>query len=173
MFSFTIPRHSFFLWLAIRGGLYMGDRLLSWGIVEDMKCLFCHHTIESMEHLFFECDWSKKLWREVMLKSLVGPIWLDWDEVMREGMKAWKGKNLQCTTCKLALGATVYHIWKHQNSIKFCNRVNFEEQILQLICWEISTVIMEKGKGKFKHTVENVKICENWSITLSILVQNE
>ena len=39
-----------------------------------------------------------------MLKSLVSPIWLDWDEVVREGMKAWNWKKLQSIVHKLALG---------------------------------------------------------------------
>ena len=39
-----------------------------------MKCLFCHHTTECREHLSFECDWSMRLWREMMLKSLFSPI---------------------------------------------------------------------------------------------------
>lgn len=51
-------------------------------------------------------------------------------EVVREGVKAWKGRKLQGIVCRLALGATVYNIWMHRNS----NRVNSEEQIFQHIC---------------------------------------
>jgi hypothetical protein len=65
-----------------------------------------------------------------MLKCFVNPICFGWDEVV----KAWKGKKIHSIVCKLALCATVYNIWKHHNNIKFCNRVNSEEQILQVIC---------------------------------------
>jgi hypothetical protein len=91
-----------------------------------MKCLFCYQSIEYSEHLFFECGWSKRLWREVMLKCFVRPICFGWDEVVK-GVKACKDKKLHHIVCKLALGATVYNIWKFHYNIKFCNRVKFEE----------------------------------------------
>jgi hypothetical protein len=57
-----------------------------------------------------------------MLKCLVSPIWLDWDhEVVSEGMEGEK-------FAKLAFGATVYHIWKLPNNIKFCSRVNLKSK---------------------------------------------
>jgi hypothetical protein len=101
--------------------------MLKWGMVGDMKCLLCRNIIECREHLFFDCGWSKRFWREVMVRCFISSICFDWDEVGREGVKAWKGKKLHNIACKLALGATVYNIWKHQNNIKFCNWVNSEE----------------------------------------------
>ena len=44
-----------------------------------MKCLFCHNTIESREHLFFECDWSKRL----VLFGCIGMRW--WGKAWRHG----------------------------------------------------------------------------------------
>ncbi len=42
-----------------------------------------------------------------MLKCFVNPICFGWDEVVKEGVKAWKGKKLHSIVCKLALGATI------------------------------------------------------------------
>ena len=42
---------------------------------------------------------------------------------MRVRLKDWKGKILSSLVCKLALGATVYNIWKHRNNVKFGNRL--------------------------------------------------
>jgi hypothetical protein len=35
-----------------------------------------------------------------------------------------------------------------QNSLKFCNNVKTELQILKTICWEIGSRIMGRGKGE-------------------------
>jgi hypothetical protein len=54
--------------------------------------------------------------------------------------------------------------------VKFGNRLSTEEQIVQHICWDVSTQVVGKGKGKFKCSEANVKLCENWGIPLSFLV---
>jgi hypothetical protein len=43
-----------------------------------------------------------------------------------------------------------------------------EEQILRMIFWEVRSRI--SGKGKFKKNRENVNICQNWNIDVSVLV---
>jgi len=105
----------------------------------------------------------------LMLKCLVIPIRLGWDEIVKDGEKNWKGKGLKC---KLAFGATVYNIWKHQNSLKFCNNVKSEEEILETIFWEIGSRIMGRGNRKFSYDLVNVKLCGNWGIPLSVLAEN-
>jgi hypothetical protein len=52
-FSYAIPKHAFILWLAIQNRLTTSDRLLVWGFNGDPLCGFCHHVIESRNHLFF------------------------------------------------------------------------------------------------------------------------
>jgi hypothetical protein len=49
---FTIPKHAFFLWLAVRNSLSTGDRLLSWGYLGQTKCVFCRSFTECRDHLF-------------------------------------------------------------------------------------------------------------------------
>jgi hypothetical protein len=44
--SFPIPRHYFFLLLAICDSLGTGDRLLKLGMIGEMKCYFCRSNIE-------------------------------------------------------------------------------------------------------------------------------
>jgi hypothetical protein len=59
----------------------------------------------------FEYGWSKRPWREVMLKSSICPVRPDCDGMVKRGMNAWKAKKFcnTITMCKLAFGAAVYH----------------------------------------------------------------
>lgn len=54
-----LPKHSFFSWLALHGRLLKKDRLWSIGLSQDKKCLICEIEWETVEHLFFECVYSK------------------------------------------------------------------------------------------------------------------
>jgi hypothetical protein len=51
-FPHAIPKHAFILWLAMQDRLLIGDHLIKWGYKGEVKCLFCHNQMESMEHLF-------------------------------------------------------------------------------------------------------------------------
>jgi hypothetical protein len=40
-FNLAIPKHSFFLWLAMRDSLVTGEKMLRWGYGGDVNCVFC------------------------------------------------------------------------------------------------------------------------------------
>ena len=60
--QWSLPRHSFSLWLAILGKLKTRDRLLF--LSSDPICPLCENAEESHAHLFFNCDWTSSLWRK-------------------------------------------------------------------------------------------------------------
>jgi hypothetical protein len=66
--SYAIPRHAFFLWLAIQDSLSTGDGILKWGVNGVVNCFFCHSIIDCTDHLFFECKFSKRIWKAVLDK---------------------------------------------------------------------------------------------------------
>lgn len=41
------------------------DRLIKFGMLGNTECTFCHHE-ETHDHLFFECEESKLIWKEVL-----------------------------------------------------------------------------------------------------------
>lgn len=60
-FPCNIPRMSFISWLAILGRLSTQDRLMSFGTASCNRCLLCKRDLESIDHLFFSCDFSEYL----------------------------------------------------------------------------------------------------------------
>jgi len=62
-FPLAIPRHAFMLWLAFKNSLATKDRMLSWGFNGDSLCRFCFGHQECIEHLFFHCGFSLRIWR--------------------------------------------------------------------------------------------------------------
>jgi len=46
--------------------------------------------------LFLVCLWMNVVMIRLMLKCLVIPIRLGWDEIVKDGEKNWKGKGLKC-----------------------------------------------------------------------------
>ncbi|XP_050213106.1 uncharacterized protein LOC126664647 [Mercurialis annua] len=62
----NIPRYSFITWLALQDKLNTKDKLLRWKVVQSDVCCFCKSETESISHLFFECGYSKAIWKRLL-----------------------------------------------------------------------------------------------------------
>lgn len=59
---YLIPKHAFHIWLVCHERPLTRDRLKTWGMaVVDASCVLCGQQAESIDHLYFECAYSKSL----------------------------------------------------------------------------------------------------------------
>ena len=63
---FVMPKHAIIAWMAILNRLPTKDRLKSWGLVMEEECPLCKHEQETRNHLFFECSYSKTIWKMIL-----------------------------------------------------------------------------------------------------------
>lgn len=118
------------LWLVFKGALVTRERMFRCGYLGDCLCLFCRGCIESIDHLFFKCGFSKCIWEELMKLCHEENTVEDWDNI-----RAWCGTVLRrdcfkSRLCILCLAATMYHIWKQKNAILHSNNILTEEAII-------------------------------------------
>ena len=59
--SINVPKHAFVSWMAILNRLPTRDRLKECGIEIKGKCELCHDGIETRNHIFFGCQFSKRV----------------------------------------------------------------------------------------------------------------
>ncbi|XP_059442158.1 uncharacterized protein LOC132174537 [Corylus avellana] len=166
-FPFAIPKHDFILWLAMKGRLVTGDRLLTWGYNGDVNCVFCRNQLESRDHLFFECSFSYRLWKFCMFRCRVDNVPIVWEDILQLGLNDWGCKSLKAMLCRLVLGSVVYNIWCTRNEIKHAGHPKTEEQLLKKILWEIRTRVV--GKGRFPKNKENLVFCSLWNLSAEVL----
>ncbi|PWA57322.1 RNA-directed DNA polymerase, eukaryota, Reverse transcriptase zinc-binding domain protein [Artemisia annua] len=65
-----VPKHAFFLWMAVQEKLFTHDKLLKWNPTTVFKCSLCEENNDSHEHLFFKCRYSVELWKRRMQEFL-------------------------------------------------------------------------------------------------------
>ncbi|KAJ9535522.1 hypothetical protein OSB04_un001343 [Centaurea solstitialis] len=121
-FSQGIPRHAFFLWLAIKEKLRTLDRLGAWKVTEDSLCVLCNDGMESHSHLFVECSYSKEVWRCLEGMSGVYNLILNlngadnsWADLVSELIKVNYGKSIWSVVHRLLFAAGVYFLWQERN----------------------------------------------------------
>lgn len=70
--SANIPKHSFICWLICHKRVKTRDKLKTYGVVNDNRCLVCEADEESCSHLFFKCVYSCRImdaWKNRMKMS--------------------------------------------------------------------------------------------------------
>ncbi|XP_074278653.1 uncharacterized protein LOC141602248 [Silene latifolia] len=59
--SWALPKHQFMGWLVAHEALNTVDKMLTYGMDVDACCLLCGQANESLAHLFFDCQYSRRV----------------------------------------------------------------------------------------------------------------
>ncbi|XP_015075532.1 uncharacterized protein LOC107019626 [Solanum pennellii] len=60
------PKAYFTIWILMNQKLATVDRLTQWGVVVDKICVLSKNAEESIEHLFLQCQFARKLWERLL-----------------------------------------------------------------------------------------------------------
>ena len=165
-FPQAIKRHAFITWLVIQDRLSTQDKLLKWGVINSISCVFCRANVEDRNHLFFECQFTTGIWMRVL--SLCGQSRLPrrWENEFRWATRC-KGFSFCSVTKRIAWGATIYHLWRQRNARVHDNLFTTNVSIFSLIFNDVRLIITT-----FHNVADNPAnraMCERWSFPLTIL----
>jgi hypothetical protein len=141
--------------------------MLKWGFNVDGNCVFCRNAIETRNHIFFDCSFSKRIWRNVMALCLISDPQFCWEHLVEWGSMHLKRKGLRANLCKLAWWATVYYLWSQKNALLHAGQVKTEDQILNLIKKDVKTRL--SSKVCFEDSILKRALCCNWGISSASL----
>ena len=72
-FPQAIQRHASMGWLTLKKVDYK-KYIDAMGFLRDSYCAFYRNKIESREHLYFECSFTKRIWKHIMGLCLVTDV---------------------------------------------------------------------------------------------------
>jgi hypothetical protein len=129
----AVPRHSFIIWLVFKDALITKERMCKWGFEGDCLCLSCWSSIENRSHLFFQCGFSRRIWRNLRSLCLEHRSLQTWDEIIQ-----WCSTELskECFKTRLkilCLGAAMYNLWRQRNALLHSKNIATEEVLLSKI----------------------------------------
>ncbi|XP_039025209.1 uncharacterized protein LOC120158444 [Hibiscus syriacus] len=97
-----IPKFSLISWMEILDRLPTKDRLSRFGVVTDRGCGMCSSGLESRDHLFSDCAYTKEIWTAILLSCGLSQAPLDWNGSLQWLLLNLKGKSLLVHILKLA-----------------------------------------------------------------------
>ncbi|XP_022033486.1 uncharacterized protein LOC110935408 [Helianthus annuus] len=165
--SFNIPKHSFMCWLIFKNKLWTQDRIMRWnhsvtGSMNLMCCLLCYSGLETHEHLFFECPYSKSVWHKVRQKVDMHSVIESWGDISAWLISRAKSKSVFSVASRLVVAAAAYAIWSERNSRFFSNRLRPPEQMAAELI--INTVRTKLIFFRYKQTSNVKRFLEEWKM---------
>ncbi|XP_058202835.1 uncharacterized protein LOC131317295 [Rhododendron vialii] len=95
------------------------DRFGRWGMGTTVGCSLCLNGVETHEHLFFSCPYSKEVWQVVLSKNHITRSVLGLSGEIDWVCFRMSGASLRCRVYKLSLAAPIYWIWRERNNRVF------------------------------------------------------
>ena len=119
--------------MAILNRLPIKDRLISWGIDINRDCCLCQEELETRNHIFFGCSYSRSIWGMLLSLCGINKVIGDWSEELQWAIQNLKGRNLASTLLKVAWKAFIYQVWKERNGRLHGNTARINLQVLEAI----------------------------------------
>ncbi|GJX01311.1 putative reverse transcriptase domain-containing protein [Tanacetum coccineum] len=156
-FSQCIPRHTFILWLAIKGKLITQDKILKWYPQKVVECPYCKTRPDSHEHLFFQCKTVADIWTSVKRKARINTNAINWEEIIKD-MSNYKSQN---NVWNIIRKLSVYYVWQERNGSLFKNECRDSKVIERLIFDDVRSRLMSLRANR-SNAVRNAE--EEWEI---------
>ncbi|MBA0589093.1 hypothetical protein Gorai_017858, partial [Gossypium raimondii] len=133
------------------------DRLIACDLNIDSSCLLCSSATETRDHIFFECEFSRRSWGLIL--DLCGII----RSIGTWAMAYLKGKSLIVCILKLPWTAFIHIIWCERNGRLFGKPSNPVEVLLS----RIQEVVRMQLNGKQINRMDtiNQQLCLTWGLS--------
>lgn len=133
---FSIPKCSFFLWLALRNRLLTKDRMISFGFNVSPTCVLCRSANESAEHLFSSCPMAF-----MVIRSSPVPLDLNWTNWLAGNFFRDSPSSFQQHLGYLYISAMIHVIWFERNRRMHEGR---RSQTVEQLIWQTKGMVREK-----------------------------
>lgn len=142
------------------------SRLCKMRILSSSQCYLCWNGSETLDHLFFECPFSKSIWEKVLQN--IHPYRRRARNYTAECqwiMRTFKGCGTGFQIASLAFTGTLYHVWTERNKRHFDNIRQTKQRIVEDIIFEvgIKSKLMKSIQGK---SVVMQHLASSWDVKM-------
>ncbi|XP_043692852.1 uncharacterized protein LOC122643279 [Telopea speciosissima] len=136
------PRVSTFGWRLAWNCLPSDDLVRKWQVPLVSRCDLCRKEQESVHHLFLACEFSVKIWTELLMRFEVR-----WEgfPLMEELFSWWKRKARTILLQKAWLPLAIlipYQLWKERNKRRFENRAASHGSVIRQVLSSLAEFYM-------------------------------
>ena len=126
-----------------------------WNTAVNPVCVLCDEANETCSHLFFNCKYSKEVWKELVGGILQGAFTTEWNHLVGMVSQATLPPTKQFLL-RYTFQATVHALWRERNNRRHGETPQSAGMITRFVDKAIRLkLLMVKGLGK-KHFEESL-----------------
>lgn len=88
--------------------------MATWNNGASTGCIFCSDSMETRDHLFFNCPFSAEIWRNLTHKLLDSNYTNHWDTILRLLVNSHQN-NLTLFLLRYTFQVSIHTIWRERN----------------------------------------------------------
>jgi hypothetical protein len=107
---FVPPKQIHHIWRILNNAIPVKDNLTIRGIRCDPLCLLCNSKIETINHIFLDCEWTKQVW-------FASPLTINFEHLQIKTLSDWLDYMMQNSKAEdmQSIATILYSIWLARN----------------------------------------------------------
>ncbi|XP_057246782.1 uncharacterized protein LOC130589526 [Beta vulgaris subsp. vulgaris] len=139
------PKSKFIVWLAIQNKLVTTDRLIKWNVPCRAICCLCDREEESVQHLFFVCDYFASIWRRVCQIIGASSSGSTFDQECVIAIAKARGSTRKAKIYTMCFSETIYAVWGQKKKI-FNGKCLDCSQVVKEIIFRVACLCKEEDR---------------------------
>lgn len=144
------PSSRFICWLGVLDRLPLRSRLIQWQVVDSSCCPICEDATETVEHLFFQCVLSWRVWSDVLQALGITRQIGNWQEELKRAAQRARKVKPHDRVYVMCFVECLYAIWCNRNRLVFDNLCTCIHVLVKNIISRVVFRCKEEWKGCIK-----------------------
>ncbi|XP_010672798.2 uncharacterized protein LOC104889302 [Beta vulgaris subsp. vulgaris] len=116
----------------------MADRIMKWNVQCSSICKLCDAANESIEHLFFECQYSSVVWMQILSIINICRRSNGFTHELQEVCRKAHSNTRRARVYVMLFTETVYIVWIQRNLKIFQNNLMQPERLVREIIFRVA-----------------------------------
>ncbi|GJR30056.1 RNA-directed DNA polymerase, eukaryota, reverse transcriptase zinc-binding domain protein [Tanacetum coccineum] len=147
------------------GRLSTQERLMKWYPEKQLRCSLCGTCPDSLNHLFFECQYSNKIWSLMKKKSSSEALPDKWEDILATMTQLKHNRSIKSVLRRIIISACVYFIWNERNKRLFTNDKRDSNDLSTDL---VNYIRLKLACLKIKRTNQIEEVCKTWKVDLNV-----
>ncbi|OIT00034.1 hypothetical protein A4A49_59923, partial [Nicotiana attenuata] len=100
-------------------------------------CPLCNTEAETLNHLFFVCPFSKRIWAAMLGWMQIDRAVMEWDHELQWAEQHCRGRSAAAEIYRMVLVGSIYYIWQERNARVFQETSRTAEMITRSLTQDI------------------------------------
>lgn len=135
-----------------------------------MTCSLCDDCPDSLNHLFFECTYARRIWNDFKQRTEQDSMPEKWGDIVNFMVRQNINKSIKRILKRIGFAACVYYIWIKRNRRIFSNEKRDTSELIKTI---VNYLRLKLSSLKVKKTAQVEDVRKKWKVVMNVINEED